>query len=405
MKQLIFPYLIISALVAGCTKDTPDAKRELVKVSLTPHQKSLVLANNAFGFDMFRAINKSESSDKNVFISPLSISLALAMTSNGANGDTKTEMLNTLRFPELSADEINGYFQNLTSALIDLDPTVKLGIANSIWYREGFSVLPDFLSINKSYYNAEVQALDFSDPSAINTINGWVATKTNDRIKKVIDEIGSDVVMYLINAIYFKGQWTYDFDKKLTAEGIFHNTGAGQSTVPFMHQEAGFNYYSNDSLQLLEMPYGQGNFSMVVLLPEPGHSVSALAEGLTPEIWDALLADTAKINVHVAIPRFKFEYEKILNDDLKGLGMVKAFGAADFSNISPSVDLKISMVKHNSFVEVNEEGTEAAAVTVVEIIEYLSPGPLTFTVDRPFLFAIRETTTNTILFIGKVTTL
>jgi len=161
----------------------------------------------------------------------------------------------------------------------------------------------------------------------------------------------------------------------------------------------------NDSLQLLEMPYGQGNFSMVILLPAPGHSVSALADGLTTETWNRWLADTSKAIVDIALPRFKFDYERILNDDLKELGMVKAFGPADFSNINPDAGLYISMVKHNSFVEVNEEGTEAAAVTVVEIVETSMPPVIPFVVDRPFLFAIRETTTNTILFMGKVSTL
>ncbi len=408
MNRLLFPCLLIGAVLSGCAKDKSDEKRELVQVSLTPNQKSLVLSNNAFGFDMFRTINKAENTDKNIFISPLSISLALAMTYNGADGDTKTEMQNTLRFPDLSSDEINGYFQNLSNTLLDLDPTVKLGIANSIWYREEFYVLPDFISINQSYYNAEVKALDFGDPASVNKINGWVATKTNDKIKKVIDEISSDMVMFLINAIYFKGQWTYDFDKDLTVDGPFRLASSGQSTVPFMHQKGTFHYTSNDSLQLVEMPYGQGNFSMVVLLPKQGYSAASLANGLTPEIWSGLLADTASANVEIAMPKFKFEFERKLNDDLIGLGMVKAFGPADFSKINPEADLYIDFVKHNSFVEVNEEGTEAAAVTVVGIVEVSMPPEPTFipfVADRPFLFAIRETTTNTILFMGKVSSL
>ena len=339
MNRLFIPILIIIAVMAGCSKDMPAENRELVEVSLTANQKSLVLSNNAFGFDMFRTIIKSENSSKNVFISPLSISLALAMTYNGADGDTKTEMQNTLRFPDLSADEINGYFQKLSNTLLDLDPTVKLGIANSIWYREDFYVLPDFISVNQSYYNAEVQALDFSKESSVNTINDWAAKKTNNKITKVIDDISGDMVMFLINAIYFKGQWRYDFDKDHTAEGTFHLSGSEQSTVSFMHQKGTFDYYSNDSLQLLEMPYGQGNFSMVVLLPKPGYSVSALADGLTPEIWNGWLADTSKANVDIAMPKFKFEYERKLNEDLMGLGMIKAFGPADFSKINPTAGL------------------------------------------------------------------
>jgi serine protease inhibitor len=354
MNRIIISCLLTTAVIAGCSKDKPAENRDIVQVSLTAKEKSLVSSNNAFGFDMFRTINKSENPDKNVFISPLSISLALAMTYNGANGDTKTEMQNTLRFPDLSADEINGYFLKLTNTLLDLDPTVKLGIANSIWYRDDFSVLPDFISINQSFYNAEVKALDFNDDASVSKINGWVAEKTNDKIKKVIDDISSDMVMFLINAIYFKGEWKYDFNKDHTTQGTFNLQGSGQSTIPFMHQEGTFDYYSNDSLQLLEMPYGQGNFSMVVLLPKEGYSVSGLGEGLSPEIWNGWLADTAKANVAVALPKFKFEYERTLNEDLMALGMVKAFGPADFSNINPTADLYISFVKHNSLVELNE---------------------------------------------------
>ena len=409
MNSFLFPSLLISAALAGCAKDKPAENKELVQVSLTANQKSLVLSNNAFGFDMFRTINKSENSDKNVFISPLSISLALAMTYNGANGDTKTEMQNTLRFPDLSADEINGYFQKLSNILLDLDPTVKLGIANSIWYRQDFTVLPEFVTVNQTYYNAEVQALDFNDPASVTTINHWVATKTNDKITKVINDIPGNLVMFLINAIYFKGQWMYEFKKEATADGPFYATPEIQSTVPFMNQEGTFNYYSNDSLQLVEMPYGQGNFSMIVLLPKNGHSVSSLAGGLTPETWSDLTDQMEKSNVAISMPRFKFEYEKILNEDLTTLGMGRAFSdMADFSKINGVGGLCISFVKHNSFVEVNEEGTEAAAVTVVGIIATSAgPGPsfIPFVADHPFVFAIRETTTNTILFMGKVSTL
>lgn len=408
MNRTFIPCLIILAMVAGCSKDNASEKREIVQVTLTPHQKSLVLSNNAFGFDMFRSINNNDTG-KNVFISPLSISLALAMTYNGADGETKTEMQNTLRFPDFTAEDVNGYFQTLSNTLLDLDPTVKLGIANSIWYRQDFTVLPEFVTVNQTYYNAEVQALDFSSQAAVDKINHWVATKTNDKITKVIDAIPDNLVMFLINAIYFKGQWTYEFKKDATADGPFHVTPEMESTVPFMNQEGTFNYYSNDKLQLVEMPYGQGNFSMIVLLPKSGYSATSLAGELTPETWSDLTDHMEKMNVAISMPRFKFEYEKILNDDLTALGMGRAFtDMADFSKINGTGGLCISFVKHNSFVEVNEEGTEAAAVTVVGIIETsINPEPrvIPFIVDHPFVFAIRETTTNTILFMGKVSSL
>jgi serine protease inhibitor len=408
MKSIFILCFILLAVIAGCSKDNSPEKREIVQVSLTPHQKSLVLSNNAFGFDMFRTINNNDSS-KNVFISPLSISLALAMTYNGADGETKTEMQNTLRFPDFTAEDVNSYFQTLSNTLLDLDPTIKLGIANSIWYRQDFTVLPEFVTVNQTYYNAEVSALDFSSQAAVDKINHWVATKTNDKITKVIDAIPDNLVMFLINAIYFKGQWTYEFKKDATEDGPFHVTPEIESTVPFMNQEGTFNYYSNDKLQLVEMPYGQGNFSMIVLLPKSGYSATSIAGELTPETWSDLTDHMEKMNVAISMPRFKFEYEKILNDDLIALGMGRAFtDMADFSRINGTGGLCISFVKHNSFVEVNEEGTEAAAVTVVGIIETsINPEPrvIPFIADHPFVFAIRETTTNTILFMGKVSAL
>jgi serine protease inhibitor len=402
---IALPGIVISCLTA-CTKDKPARNKDIIPIVLTAHEKSLVVSNNAFGFDIFRKINTSESADKNLFISPLSISLALSMTYNGANGDTRSAMQNTLRFPDLTGEEINTYFHNLSQTLLNLDPTVNLEIANSIWYRQNFQVLPDFVNLNRTYYNAEVQALDFDNPGSANTINHWVAGKTHDKITKVIDALSPDLVMLLINAIYFKGQWTYDFDKQGTTDGPFYASSTEESTVPVMHQKGTFNYYSNDSLQLLEMPYGQGNFSMMVLLPANGHSVSSLAAGLTAETWDNWTDHLVKANVEISLPRFKFEYEKILNDELTALGMGVAFSdMADFTGINSTGGLKISFVKHNSFVEVNEDGTEAAAVTVVGFVTTsLPPEPsvIIFNADHPFLFAIRETTTNTILFMGKV---
>jgi serine protease inhibitor len=411
MKNTKLPALLIAFLflISSCSKEQPSGKKELVQIDLTNSQKSLVLSNNSFGFDVFRQISQSENSDRNIFISPLSISLSLAMTYNGADGETKTEMQNTLRFPDVTAEDINLYFQTLSNSLLNLDPTVKLGIANSIWYRQGFTVLPEFVTVNQTYFNAEVQALDFNSTTSVDKINNWVASETNDRITKVIDNISDDLVMFLINAIYFKGQWTYEFKKEATEDGPFHETPETQSTAAFMNQEGTFNYYSNDSLQMTEMPYGQGNFSMIVLLPKNGHSVSSLAGGLTPENWSDLTNNLQKANVAISMPRFKFEYERILNEDLTALGMGRAFSDfADFSRINGVGGLYISFVKHNSFVEVNEVGTEAAAVTVTGMATTSAgsePSFIPFIADHPFVFVIRETTTNTILFMGRVSAL
>jgi serine protease inhibitor len=409
MQRILF-IIIIGAVLSGlnsCSKNkATDTPKTPGQISLNQHQKQLVVSNNAFGFDIFKTIMKAEGNDKNVFISPLSISLALAMTYNGANGATKTEMQNTLRFPDLTSDDINGYFQKISSALIQVDPKVNLGLANSIWYRNDFSVLPAFIQVNQDYFNAEVQSLDFSSPAAANTINNWVSDKTNKRIPKVIDQINGDIIMLLINAIYFKGSWMYEFEKNGTHDLNFILADASSITTPMMHQKGSFNYFSNEQFSAVEMPYGQGNFTMVVLLPNDSHNTSDIVANLSSENWDSWINNFSKQTVDITFPRFKFEYERYLNNDLIGLGMPKAFssGEADFTNINANGGLYISFVKHNSFVEVNETGTEAAAVTTVAMGTTAGPNPsyYTFLANKPFLFAIRETTTNTILFIGKV---
>jgi serine protease inhibitor len=403
--------LLIAGILTGlysCSNDKgPVTPKTPVQISLNQHQKDLVVSNNAFAFNIFKTIMSAESNDKNVFISPLSISLALAMTYNGANGDTKTQMQNTLQFPDLSTEDINGYFQKITTSLLQVDPKINLRIANSIWYEQSFSVLPAFIQVNQDYYSAQVQGLDFNNPASVNTINKWVSDKTNSKIPKVIDQIDPQTIMFLINAIYFKGNWSSEFDKNGTHNLSFTLSDASTISTPMMHQKGSFNYFSNDQFAAVEMPYGQGNFTMLVFLPNEGQGTNDIVTSLSADNWDSWLNNFSKQTVDITFPRFKFEYERFLNDDLISLGMPKAFSPieADFTNINSNGGLYISYVKHNSFVEVNETGTEAAAVTTVAIgATMVGPNPTyyTFLVNRPFLFAIRETTTDAILFIGKV---
>lgn len=410
MKKILsftLPVLILF-LGTACHRENPDPLKNVVPVELTEVEKSLVVSNNTFGLNLFSRINSGDEIKDNHFISPLSVSLALAMTFNGANGDTRTEIRNTLGFLGFSNEEINGYFHKLSSTLVKLDPTVNLNLANSIWYRNDFSVLPDFLTTNQTYYQAEVSALDFNSPSSVTTINNWVSGATNGKIPKVIDNIEAYQVMFLINAIYFKGQWTYQFKPDQTSPDYFNNLDGSRASVPFMHQsESTLKYYGNDSLQVLEMPYGQGNFAMDILLPSAGKTIAELSAGLNAQSWNDLMEKAYKTEVNVVFPKFSFTFSRMLNNDLKALGMPKAFSKseADFTGINPQGNLYIDYVKHDSRVEVNEEGTVAAAATTVAV-GMTSAGPsVTFRADHPFVFAIRETTTGTILFIGNISAL
>ncbi|MBA7546210.1 hypothetical protein ES705_38593 [subsurface metagenome] len=367
----------------------------------------LVEADNLFGIKLFKEVLKTEEPEKNVMISPLSVSLALAMTYNGADGDTKEAMEKTLELSGLTVDEINENYKMLIDALASVDPKVLMSIANSIWYKQTFEVEQDFINVNQNYFYAEVSPLDFYAPDAVTTINNWVADKTKNKITEILDEIPAAAVMYLINAIYFKGIWKYEFDESDTEEKSFYLSDGTTKDVPMMVQEGSFNYLSNDILQAVEMPYGTGNYSMIILLPQNNKTLDDIIDQLSNENWNRWLSEfyeAEKVQIH--LPKFKFEYEDSLNNELINMGMEIAFDPynADFSKINLYRQLFISRVIHKTFIEVNEEGTEAAAVTLVEICEIVSePGTgIHFYVNHPFVFAIKEKYTNAIIFIGKV---
>lgn len=397
-------FLTALAILNACeTENLPQTEN---KINVDKTTREIIQADNDFGITLFKEVAASDAEADNVFISPTSVALALAMTYNGAGGDTKTAMENTLRKAGFTLEEINQSYKSLMGALVSVDPGVLLEIANSIWYRQDFSVLPDFISVNSTYYQAQVNSLDFSDPLAKIIINNWVKENTHEKIAEIIDQIPEEAVMYLINAIYFKGIWRSEFDREKTADKVF-TTGEGlQITVPMMQQQDTFRYARYDNLSCVELPYGQGNFNMIILLPETGVDIQEIIAALTPESWNSIIQSLSDREVVIQLPRFKFEYKNTLNDELTGMGMGLAFSdQADFSKISSPARLAISRVLHKTFVEVNEEGTEAAAVTAVEIVNTSigeTAPPVFFFVNRPFVFAIRESDTGAIVFMGSV---
>jgi len=404
--KIITSIFIILLIGYSCEK-TKVEEPGPTEINLTQKGKILVEANNLFGIKLFKEVLKAEEPGENVMISPLSVSLALAMTYNGADGDTKVAMEKILELYGLTVDEINENYKTLIDALASVDPKVLMSIANSIWYKQEFDVEQDFINVNQDYFYAEVSPLDFNDPESVTTINNWVANKTNDKITEILDEIPIDAVMYLINAIYFKGIWKYEFEESNTEEKPFYLSDGTTKDVPMMVQEGSFNYFSNDILQAVEMPYGAGNYSMIILLPQYNKTPDDIIDQLNNDNWNSWLSEfyeAEKIQIH--LPKFKFEYKNKLNDELINMDMGIAFDPynADFSKINSLEQLFISRVIHKSFIEVNEEGTEAAAVTMVEISLTSSGGEtgIHFYVNQPFIFAIKEKYTNTIIFIGKV---
>jgi serpin B len=341
-----------------------------------------------------------------VFVSPLSASFALGMTLNGAAGETYDEIRTALAFGEASEQEINDGYRSLIALLLSLDPTVQVGVANSIWYRQDFAFHQTFLDAGRTYFDAEVAGLDFTNAAAsVARINGWVSEHTNARIPSIIDEIRPEHVMFLINAIYFNGSWRERFDPAETADGQFHAAGGSTQSVRLMHRRDTMAYAESDAWQAVDLPYGNTAFTMTVVLPALDRHVDELATTLSAEGWSAITSAFTQQQVDLHLPKLRLTYERLLNDDLRALGMQEAFigNVADFTRMSPAADrLYIDFVKQKTFVDIHEEGTEAAAATAVGVSVTSAPIVHAMRVDRPYIFVLRERFSGTILFMGKV---
>ncbi len=378
--------------------------------ALSVGEQKLILANNRFAFNLFREVNRQEEAGANVFISPLSAAMALSMTYNGAAGSTREAMARALELRQMSVGEVNPSFRDLIDLLRGLDSRVEFRLANSMWHRPQITLVPSFLDITRRYFDATVQAIDFAAPNAAPTINRWVEQNTGGRIKKILpDPIPDHIVMYLINAIYFKAAWTYQFDKKLTQDQPFHLADGGVVMIPTMsYAEAQrLSILRDGDLTILDLPYSRRAYSMTIVLPDRADRASQLANQITAEQWNGWISrlDSARGSALVLLPKFTLEYAIRLNDVLKALGMAEAFDPcrADFSNMivmSPGDRVWIDDVRQKTFVQVNEEGTEAAAATSVGV--GVVSAPPTVAVNRPFIFAIRERFSGTILFLGKI---
>lgn len=400
------------SLATACTGGTtaPDAgsggtePRALTALprNLTPAEQNIVASTNAFTFALWHQVLASQR-DSNVFASPLSASYALAMAMNGAANGTLDEMRSTLQLNDLSVEQADAGYKSLTSLLTSLDPSTTMQIANSIWYRSGLPVKQSFIDTTKAYFGATVSPVDFDNQtSALAAINGWVDNATHGRIPTIVDRIRPEDAMFLINAIYFKGSWRLKFDSTLTTSQPFHAVG-GDETVRLMTKTATISYAATPAYQAVDLPYGDSAFTMTVVLPAANSDVETLAASLTPESWSSLIATLHPADVALSLPKFSLSWSRDLNDDLEALGMRLPFtDGADFTGIAASPPLELSTVRQKAFVQVDESGTEAAAVTSVGVVATSLPVPAVMRVDRPFVFAIRERLTGAVLFVGKV---
>ena len=399
--------LLITALLlmqVSCRKEPGDEYKPLIDFKTDKKALQLIEADNLFAFDLMKEVDVLAEED-NYMISPLSVSIALGMTYNGSEGLTRSAFEETLRLSGLSRHEINYIHGALIKHLLKVDRKVTFEVANSIWVKHLYTIVKEFADTNIYYYDAEIRSVDFLDPETKDIINGWIEDKTRGKVKDVIDVIPPDVVMYLINALYFNGDWKYKFEEDTGFQIDFRFADESSGKVDAMKLEGDLEVFINGDVTAIDLPYGNNKYSMVLLLPDESKTVEDLVDILDIEQWNEWLSGLDTLGINLQMPKFKYEYKTLLNDPLTAMGLGVAFtGAAEFPYlVEETNDLFISRVIHQTFIDVNEKGTEAAAVTVVEIRETSVPEePPLLKLDRPFLYVIREKTSNAIVFMGKV---
>jgi serine protease inhibitor len=372
-------------------------------------ERNLATANNGFAFNLLKQLAKDQPA-KNIFISPYSASTVLQMVLNGAAGQTKTEMQRVLGTQNLSANSVNSANKTIGSSLNNLNTNVVLTTANAIWYKRGNDVKPDFLALNSQFFGSAIEPLDFGDPHAVDVINAWANDKTHGRIPQIADGMIDPVYsrLFLANAVYFKGKWSDPFKPEETKDWRFHFRDGSKKDIPMMTQSKTFTYRHGTGYQAVRLPYEGENLAMYVFLPDLNSSPEQLLGILDGDRWQHVTKPGFSQNLGMLVlPKFKLEYSVELSQTLKTMGMKTAFDMqkADFSKMGEQ--LYISGALQKTFVEVKEEGTEAAAVTGIDVASASfdptpRPEPFEMIVDRPFLFLIEDNQTGTILFMGLI---
>ncbi len=382
----------------------PDAEtRELEDHPVNPDQ---TVSANAMGLDLLKRLRAASEPGTNLFISPVSVALALGMAANGASGETQEGIRAALHLQGWDEKAANQAFAGLGQALDGDDLGVELDIANALWLRQGLPFRTTFLDTVARYFGARVSGLDFSSSEAADVMNGWVADQTRGRITEIVTPpIDPLAILFIMNAVYFKGDWETPFDESLTSEEAFTRADGAQVQALMMSRYGSWEYARSGDYQAVRLPYSGGRLSMIAVLPADGTSLDAWLDDLDASGWQALVGALTRKDGTVSLPRFTLSFEARLNDALAAMGMERAFipGEADFSRIHEmDQPTWIDGVLHKSFVEVNEQGTEAAAVTSIELrAQAAAPEePFSFLADRPFLYVLQDDSTGAILFVG-----
>ncbi len=370
-------------------------------IPLALGNRAYVEHSTDFAFDFFRRINQVNSSE-NVFVSPLSLHIALGMLLNGAEKESYKEVKKVLR---LTDEEYNSLYKILMEGLPKVDNRVTVNLANSVWYRQDKGVEASYTETLKQYFQAEVKPL-----TTVGPVNDWARQKTNNKIDKILDTVDPALFMLLMNAVYFKGDWKSQFKTSNTRDESFSQTNGTSKLVKMMHQENNFEYATMPGYAACELPYGKGDYRMTILLPHLGQSVDSLVQNYTTTHWNELQKRLQTLSVQVALPRFEIEFdsENQLNTILPQMGMSKVFSRqeANLTKIRPQNDLFVGFVKQKAYINTDEKGSEAAAVTAIGLFPTNSASTSApFVCNRPFAFFISEKNSNVILFAGKVATL
>ncbi|MBO5595784.1 MAG: serpin family protein [Bacteroidales bacterium] len=390
---------------ASCNKTGADEKNNPYKpLELSTKSAEFVRKGNTFSFNFLERINAS--TDKDYVISPLSMQFLLGMILDGARGETADEICSVLGYGAGDVNAVNEYCLSMLQQLPSMDKKTTLNIANAIFVDDGWPLLDSYKSTVGQYYKAEVSNLDFSDASAsLNAINGWCNKQTNGMIPKVLDEVSTDMLAYLLNAMYFKSQWKEKFEKSATSDETFTDESGAKRTVKMMKQNKNYDYSENDIYKAVRMPYGNGVFSMFVFLPMDGYVLSDVIASLKASSWDEVRHEMFSCDVDLRLPKFETKFHVKLNDILSEMGMPLSFDKekADFKAMSDYA-LCLSFVQQDAVIKVDEEGAEAAVVSSAGMIKETAVGPgahVVFHADHPFLYLIAESSTGAILFAGR----
>jgi len=402
---LLFSFLFLAGVIFASGPGQISKQKAQDTQPMKSDRCIVAEGNNDFAFDMLKSLQEEDREDS-IFFSPYSISTALSMLLNGASGEARKEMAASLHYEGVDLEILNERQLALKKSLEKGSAKVELSIANSLWAHLGVVPNESFQKALKEYYLSEFFTRDFSDKSVVGEINGWISDKTRRMIPAMLHDISPQSIMFLINAIYFKGIWAKEFDPELTREESFTDFKSNKKKAQMMHQTMSVAFRETEEYKAVKLPYGEGEAAMYILLPREGLGLNEFLDTLTRDKWETIIGSMYMEKVDLGIPKFKMSYGvKRLNDALIRVGMEKIFYSGSLMNIMDDPRLFVEYVDHKAVIEVDEKGTKAAAVTIISIGKSAYEQPKEFIADRPFFFVIRDEKSGMILFMGKVLSL